>query len=401
MVGVLVSDINVSVFNSSIKYKNIFGEHKDVIDAVKLTNSLSDDNVISTDVSMDLINVGFRFKKLFFNIDWRMRLTSEFSFSKGLLGLLVFGNAHYMGQDNPCDFNIGFDITAFNEYAVGVQYKINEKLTVGIRPKLLTGVANIDITNKGTQIFTDPNTYAISANIDLDIKLANMFHSDETELNSILEDDFYFGCSGNLGLGLDLGASYTINEHFGAAAGIYDLGYIKWTGVREKKVNKQNVMINNALFDDFHDLNNLSLDYDSMLGDIIEEFWDDESVEQFLDYKTYLRTRFMIQGYYELNPMVRATAIGQMYFAKGKVYPALTLAYSGSFWNHLNLTMNCTVSKYTGTALGAGVGAHFGPFNIYAVTDNILSVTTIGGSALEKATTYRQANARFGIVWTW
>ena len=60
-----------------------------------------------------------------------------------------------------------------------------------------------------------------------------------------------------------------------------------------------------------------------------------------------------------------------------------------------------TITKYTGTAMGAGIGAHFGAFNIYAVTDNVLSVTKIGAPALETASTYRQASARFGIVFAW
>jgi len=58
------------------------------------------------------------------------------------------------------------------------------------------------------------------------------------------------------------------------------------------------------------------------------------------------------------------------------------------------------MSKYTGTAMGAGIGVHFGAFNFYAVTDNILCVAKIGAPALELASTYRQANARIGIVFT-
>lgn len=407
MVGVAFSNINVSMFNSSVDYKNIYGDSDDVIDAVKFANSLDDNNSINTNFSLDILNVGFRVEKLFFNIDWRMRMNSEFTFSQDFVGLFVFGNAHYMGADNPCDFNIGMDLAIFNEFAVGAQYEVNDKLTVGIRPKLLTGIANATVVNKGTQIFTDPNTFAMSANVDLDIKVSSLLQSDAEEIKDITKmldstsvGDF-FNFTENFGLGVDFGASYTINEHIGVAAGIYDLGYIKWTEAKVKKVNKQNVMVNDALFDDYNDLKNFELDYESMLDDIVTNVWGDGSLEQGEDYKTYLKTKLMVQGYYELNPMVRATAIGQMYFVKGKVHPALTLAYSGSFWGHLDLTVNCTMSQYTGTALGAGFGVHFGPFNLYAVTDNILSLTTIGTSALEMASTYRQANARLGIVWSW
>ena len=407
MVGVAFSNINVSMFNSSIKYKNLFGSDKTVIDAVKFVNSLDDDNTINANFSMDLVNVGFRVKKLFFNIDWRLRMTGEFGYSQDFVGLFVYGNAHYMGVDNPCDFSLGLDASVFHEFGISAQYEVNDKLTVGIRPKILSGIANIVMDNKDTKIFTDPNTYAISADVDLNIKMASLLEGNPQKLEDIgkmldsvtSSDMMDFG--ENIGFGFDFGASYTINEHFGVAAGVYDLGYIKWTDAKVKNVNKTAVTINDALFDDYSQLADFELDYKSMVQDIVDEVWGDGLLEQGADYKTYLKTRFMVQGYYELNPMVRATAIGQMYFVKGKVHPALTLAYSGNFWNHLSLTLNCTLSKYTGTAMGAGIGAHFGAFNIYAVTDNVLSVTKIGAPAFETASTYRQASARFGIVFAW
>lgn len=407
MVGVIFSNINVSMYNSSVKYSNLYGNDKTVIDGVKFVNSLDDDNVINFNFSMEMVNAGFRVNKLFFNIDWRLRMTGNFGYSQDFVGLFVFGNAHYMGADNPCDFSLSLDASVFQEFAISAQYEINDKLTVGIRPKLLSGIANIVVDNKDTKIFTDPNTYAITADVDMNLKMASLLEGNPQTIEDIgkmldsvqKSDMFDFG--ENIGIGLDLGASYTINEHFGVAAGIYDLGYIKWTDAKVKKVNKKAVTLNDAVFDDYNDLTNLELDYSSMLKDVIDEVWGDELLEQGADYKTYLKTRFMVQGYYELNPMVRATAIGQMYFVKGKVHPALTLAYSGNFWNHLNLTLNCTMSKYTGTAVGAGIGAHFGAFNIYAVTDNIMCLTTIGAPAFELASAYRQANARFGIVFAW
>ena len=407
MVGVAFSNINVSMFNSSIKSKNLYGDDKTVIDAVKFTNSLSDNNSINANFSMDLVNAGFRVNKLFFNIDWRLRMTGEFTYSKDFVGFFVLGNYHYMGADNPCNFNIGLDASIFHEFGISAQYELNDKLTVGIRPKLLSGIANATIENKETKIYTNPDTYAISADVDLNVHMASLLEGDATKLSNITDmldsvsagDMLDFG--ENIGFGVDFGASYTINEHIGVAAGIYDLGYIKWTDAKVKKIKKSNVVINDALFNDYHDITSMDIDYGSMVEDVIDEVWGDELLESGADYKTYLKTRFMVQGYYELNPMVRATAIGQMYFVKGKVHPALTLAYSGSFWNHLDLTLNCTMSKYTGTAVGAGIGAHFGPFNIYAVTDNILGVTTIGAPALEKASKYKQASARFGIVFAW
>lgn len=406
MFGMMVSNINYSMFNSSIKYENIFGDDETVVDAVKFVNSLKDNNVVNTNITLDFFNAGFRVKKLFFNIDLRMRITEGFSFSKDFVGFFVYGNGHYLGADNPCNFNIGADMSVFHELGISAQYSLNDKLTFGIRPKLLSGVANATFDNENTKIYTDAETYAISADVDLNVHMASLMEGDIYELSDVgkmidsisMSDMLDFG--ENIGFGVDFGASYRFNDQFGVAAGVYDLGYIKWTDAKVKKVHKTDVTINEALFDDYHDLTTMELDFGSMVEDLIDEVWGDELLENGAEYKTYLRTRLMLQGYYEYHPMLRATALGQMYFVKGKVYPALTLAYSGNFWNHLNLTVNYTMSKYTGSSLGAGLGLHFGPFNIFAVTDNILTVTKIGKPIAELATEYKTANIRMGLVWT-
>ena len=406
MFGLAISNINYSMYNSSISYDNIFGEDESVIDAVKFVNSLKDNNVVNANVSLDFLNVGFRVKKLFFNIDLRMRMTEELSYSKDFVGLFVFGNGHYMGADNPCNFNVGLDMSVYHELGISAQYSLNDKLTFGIRPKLLSGIANATFDNENTKIFTDPNTYAISADVDLNVHMASLIEGDINEfsdvekmIDSITPQDMLdFG--ENLGFGVDFGASYRFNDHFGVAAGVYDLGYIKWTDAKVKKVHKTDVSINDALFDDYHDLSNMEIDYEAMLEDIIDDVWGDEMLENGAEYKTYLRTRLMVQGYYELDPMLRVTALGQMYFVKGKVYPAMTLAYSGYFLKCINLTVNYTMSNYTGSSLGAGLGFHFGPVHLYAVTDNILTVTKIGKPIAELATEYKTANVRLGLVLT-
>lgn len=406
MVGVAFSNFNVAMFNSSVRFNNLYGNDKSVIDLTKFANSLDDDNNINANFSLDVLNVGFRVDKLFFNIDWRVRMVGEFSFSRDFVGFFAFGNAHFLGVEQPCQFNLGADVSVFHEFGVSAQYEVNDKLTVGIRPKILSGVANAVVENNNTKIFTDVNSFAISADVDLKIRMASLLEGnvekigDVTKMIDSMAAADFFKLGENLGFGVDFGAEYVINEHFGVAAGVYDLGYVKWTDAKVKTVNKSNYMLNDAVFNDITDLNTLSIDYKSMVDNVINEVWGNSLLDNGADYKTYLKTRLMLQGYYELNPMVRATAIAQMYLVKGKAHPALTLAYSGNFWNHLNLELNCTMSNYTGTAMGAGIGVHFGAFNFYAVTDNILCVAKIGAPALELASTYRQANARIGIVFT-
>lgn len=407
IVGVGLSNVNLALFNSSVSYNNLFGNDESVIDGVKLVNSLNEyDNVFNTSFSLDFANAGFRVNRFFINIDWRMRMNTDLKYSRDFVGFFVYGNGHYMGYDNPCDFNLGTEMTLFSELAVGVQAKINDRLTIGARPKVLFGLANVAIDNEKTKVYTDPNSYIMTADVNLNIKAATVLQADGDNLNDLLKSldsvaaNRMFDLGENIGYGIDLGASYTINNHFGVAAGIYDLGFIRWTETKTKTIERNNVTLNDGLFENLTDFTDLELDYKTMIKDIANEVWGDTFMEDGADYNTYLKTRLMLQGYFELCPMLRATAIGQLYYVKGKAHPALTLAYSGVFAKHINLMLNCTMSKYTGTAVGLGFGLHAGPFNIYAVTDNILCVTKFGSTAIEMSSAYRTANIRAGIVWT-
>ena len=160
------------------------------------------------------------------------------------------------------------------------------------------------------------------------------------------------------------------------------------------------MVINNAVFGDINDVANMNLDYKSMLSDVVDEIWGDDELIDGDDYTTTLKTKIMLQGYYELNPMLRLTAIGQMYYVNEQMRPAFTIAYSGAFLRFLNLSVSYTNSKYAGSTIGAGVGFHMGPLNLYAVTDNVMVLTKIAAPTIEMSTTYSAVNFRVGLALT-
>ena len=318
--GLGVSNINFSIFNSSVKYDNIFGvnnNNEEVIDAAKLVNSLQEqDNFINTKFSLDILNIGFRAKRLFINIDWRTKLDAEIQYSKDLVGFFVFGNGHYLG-DNVCDFNMSVDATMYTEIGLGIQYDINKHLTVGIHPKVIGGIANAEIKNDKTKIYTDADTYAMSADLNLDIQAASVLKTDVrrigdlyTVFNGVNIKDM-FSLTENYGFGIDFGASYVFNKHFGIAAGVYDLGFIQWRDSKVKHNYTEGLELNNALFTNINDLTELKLDYATLMNNVVDAVWGNDSLFKGDDYKTYLKTRIMFQGYAELFPALRITAIAQ------------------------------------------------------------------------------------------
>lgn len=410
--GVGFSNIGMSVYNSSVKYQNLFGFDvngiPNSIDANKFINSLDEhDNFVNANFSMDILRMGMRFNKLFIDFDCRLKFNGEFHYSRDFLGFFVNGNGNYLGHDNPADFSIGVDASVLTEMSLGLQYDITDKLTVGIRPKVLLGIANVNINDDQTKIYTDPDTYEMTADININMQASSVLRMDDVNairdfgtLFQEIDINNMFDFKQNLGYAIDFGASYTFNKHLGVSAGVYDLGYVKWEKSKEKHNHKDNVVINDALIDEFEDLLDMNLDFNDMLSDLIEDVWDNDSLYNGPGYKTSLKTRIMLQGYYELMPMARFTAISQLYYVKDKFRPTLTLAYSGSFFKFLNFTASYTASKYAGNSIGAGLSLNLGPFNVYVVTDNIMIFTKLHTTPIEMATTYNAANVRLGMVFT-
>ena len=409
-IGVGISNINMSVYNSSIKYKNIYNYENGIpvsINATQLINSLDDhDNFISTNFSLDLLRMGFRLKKLFIDLDWMVRYSGEFRYSKDFLGFFVNGNGNYMG-DNCANFSIGANTSLVSEIALGVQYDINDKLTIAVRPKLLCGVANVKVSNDKTKVYTDENTYDMIADVDLYLQMSSLVDLGISRLGDLstldltqLNFEDALRLKDNFGYAIDFGASYTFNKHFGVAAGVYDLGFVKWKNSREKHQVQDNVMINDAFCKDFNALMNLELDFETLVRDMVSNVWGEGYLENGGDYKTILNTRIMLQGYYELTPMLRVTAIGQMYYINQKMRPSMTLAYSGSFFKVLNLSTSYTLGKYAGNMVSAGIALSAGPLKIYAVSDNILVLSKRKASTVEMLTSYEVANFRLGLLFS-
>ncbi len=409
MLGIGFSNVGFSIYNSSIKYKNIYNfENGEVVslDINKLINSLDEyDNYFGTSFSMDFLNFGFKIMdKMYLDLNWRLKFNGELNYARDLVGFFINGNGNYMGTDNPANFSMGLGLDILSEISVGLQYNISDKLTVGVRPKFVAGVYNLNLDNKNTQIYTDPNTFEIIGDVNINTRISSIF---DENISSISESALFQGelsigelmkMKDNFGFGIDFGASYIFNQHFGLAAGVYDLGFVKWNNTKEKQVTKQDMVISEPLAGNLNDLVNMELNISDMYKNLFTDVWESDSLHSADDYKTSLHTKIMLQAYYELNPFARFTAIGQMCYVNNKYRPALTMAYSGSFFKFLNVTANYTVSKYSGNYLGAGLGFDVAFMSIYVVTDNILILSNIGASASKFITSYETANVRFGIM---
>ena len=110
-------------------------------------------------------------------------------------------------------------------------------------------------------------------------------------------------------------------------------------------------------------------------------------------YTTGLNTRLMVQFDYNLNDKHRFSALVQAARVGRTLVPSLTLAYSASFTEWVDLSVAYTLMKNSYDNLGIGLGFNLKVVTIFATCENIIPAIN--------RTRLSNPNFQFGIVFNW
>lgn len=118
-------------------------------------------------------------------------------------------------------------------YHVGINKKMDHKLTLGGRLKIYSGIFNVESTNNNGYFTTrdspnGPNYYRHFAD-NLDIRVNTSGYASLKDNNKTVEEATadllkrsFFG--GNIGVGVDFGATYKIEDKITVTGSVQDLG---------------------------------------------------------------------------------------------------------------------------------------------------------------------------------
>ena len=400
----VLGGVNVNVQNIGLKYDRFFSFNDEgkpyQINLNEGLSSLRNKNYLNANVSLDVFNCGRRTKYGMFTYTHRIRVSETFRYSKDLVSLLAQGNAAYLGESNPANIDLGMAVRGYMEFDFGYQMNLTEKLSVGARLKYLAGLADLKTRNVNIKLFTDPETYALRLLADADVRAALPMSFSMENGKPQFGDFNLFGMFKNFGLGIDMGAEYRIDDQFGVAAAINDLGFISW---KTNPVEMQ-VGLNDAgpFYQDgafvFSGLTSEQVtemmnnpDYVQGLVDSLPNYLD-FSVENIKRYSTGLNTATMVRGYYDLSPEHRFSAQFSTYATGIGVRPAMTLAYTGSYNKKYNVVATYTMMGGSYDNLGFGASANVGGMVVYIASNNILGFFNPANIS--------QLNLQFGLSFT-
>ena len=387
VISALIGNSSLDIQNTTLRYDNLFefdAQGRPVaLDMRKLANSLKTKNFLGFDENMNILTFYHRLNKGMLTVDYGVKAHGDIVFNDGLFKLLGYGNAAFVGENNPAVVTMDMNLQAYQELAVGYQWNLTEQLSLGGRAKLLFGFANITTDAFDAKLYTDAESYALRVQEDVAMRMAlpRLFYADEGQL--FADGLFQFGdLFRNPGFGVDLAAEYRFDDKFSAVAAVHDLGFIYW-GLNSIELTSN---INDAgqFYDNGSFLFN-GMDFDQVQMIISDEYYR----EQFMDtlqqyfqtefnpvkgYTTMLNTNILLRGNYDINAHNRISLQAQGRFLGSGFRPSATLAYSGSFFDKLDVCATYTIMPGSYDNIGLGVAGNFGIFHIYLTTSNVISL---------------------------
>ncbi len=346
---------------------------------------------------LDILNFGWKNKKdIYFSGGVYQELDFILYFPRDLAILAWEGNANYIGKE----FDLS-EISTTGElltiYHFGVNKKLTEKLTLGVRGKIYSSMLSFHSTNnQGTFVTriseTDNNIYEhIVSNANITVQTSGIASLEDldgsTQVVSEVLGRAFFG--GNLGIGLDLGGTYEINEQWTASASFLDLGAVFYKKDIETYQVKGEYTLDGIelLFPPLEVGEPAPPYYDDLIDEIEDTFPVDtlnNSYNKFRPLKINgsLKYNFgkAIGGSGECNCLKMGEnqkfnqSIGFQYYSmyrpKGPQMAA-TLFYYRRFSEHISTKATYTIDSYSYANFGLGLVANVGVVNFYIMADNL------------------------------
>lgn len=219
-------------FNKIIYYDKL--KQQTIINLDTIFHNLTDGNPFRLNADVNIFGFGFKVHHTFVTFNTRLVNHISFGFPTSTINALLQGNVDDSGNPRPVVEVLDGDIlnaTSYLETGIGVGHYFEPiHLTVGLRAKLLYGIANVQTDNTYVVFNTENNYDSVSARMYYEIQSASILSYDEQtkKFNFSLSDALSLG-KASTGISFDIGAKYDFGP-FTFSLAINDLtAGIHWT----------------------------------------------------------------------------------------------------------------------------------------------------------------------------
>lgn len=349
----------------------------------RIAGNLKDQNTITTDASIQLFGLGLTFGgDLYVFADIIDKFNAETILPRDLLELYVNGYENFVGRNIDLS-GMNFKGQYFREYGLGFSKNITSRLRVGVKGKLLSGIASMSFDNRSFTLKVNNDfSQTVTSDASLDVSgrgaLQRIFNENnvlfksetttKTDIKGFAVD--YLTCPVvNTGFSADIGIVYNPVRLLTLSASVTDLGYITWK--KDLKSFKANNSFNLAGIT-LQDVANGTFSFEklqeSLIDTIKNNFIEDPAPRP---YKTYLPTGITAGASLNLLSFFSLGFLSESHIYSGVVKEAVTLSANAYLGRVLSASMSYTVANYSYNNIGAGLALKTGPLQFYVIADKI------------------------------
>ncbi len=372
----------------------------------KLYDVIGDGAQIRTYELISPIIFGFRLDKSYITFSMSEKIKLNGTIASDLFKIPQYG----FPEGSTFNFaGTGVDLQLYSEYALGYSRNLTKKLRIGGRFKLLQGLASIKTDISKARLETSNEVWKLDAQGDIYSSGPLEITTDEDgNVDANIKDEFknmdvgtifkdYGTNFSNLGLAIDIGATYELNEAWSFSASLNDLGFISWKND-----------LNSIHFNGQYDFEGLVINNDNV--DSIDQAVDDliDTIKTVINYHarnekytTGIGTMLYFGGQYHVNHVVSIGLLSRSTFDRNYFHQEFNLSANVNLYQAITANLNYNVALTGENYLGFGLAIRGGPIQFYMLLDHIPLVYTNyvleNGNKIPAGADMRAFNVMFGL----
>jgi hypothetical protein len=280
-------------------------------DQSELVNSIPQTSELLLNHWASPFALAYQHGEMQFSLHMRFQAFDYYAYPREAMAMVWQGNSPYL--DTTVEIGPNFEGILYRETGLSASFPLGEKFRIGIRLNHLTGLMSVSTDRHQATVYTDPEYYQLTYDIDYRMRMASKLNLDLDTLveeRRILYDPKvgeFFGFGGNGGFSMDLGMTFRPNEKWQVDASMVNFGSINWND-QARAYSSQGVITFDGLDpqDGGYGPTGDSTLTEALLASaevFLDTLWTELGrVRTDTSYHTSLPARFYLSGRYHLNP---------------------------------------------------------------------------------------------------
>ncbi|MEY4935883.1 MAG: hypothetical protein RIS64_2242 [Bacteroidota bacterium] len=351
---------------------------KTVLNLGTFASKLAATNNFGMDITSDLAHIGFNLKGFYVSAGAQLSSNTQVTFSNSAIKLIAEGNLK-----NPNVALTGESIynQSFISTYLGLSRSfMNDKLSIGVRLKQISGIGHLETTKLNYTIKTDANSYpqyALQIKSDVNIQAGGIFATTldalgDSAKRATLANDITANPVTGSGFGLDFGVAYQLNDKISISASALNLGSINW--------KQENGVTAKAQGSGTFDWKGMSY----RVGASDNATFNSDSVIKLAKnalipgmtktaYSSSLPSAFYLGVSYQLSKKQQISVVYRTQTAGQVTNTLLGANYRLQLLKSLQVSAGVSLPSNTAMTFGGGFVWSPGPVQLYLMTDNLSS----------------------------